>query len=240
MRVWHSWLVGISILVLAPSLAARPQTETASPVKTITSEEIARVPSGRDIGDLLRNLPCTAQSVPTLTRPTAANAPIAADSLSCIRPADIRMVEIYRVHNLTRSRFGSRPLIWDPALAAAAPTYAGHLARTGRLAHAPREGRGNSRENLSQGMLNWDSRQMLASWLREQSKFRPGVYPDVSSTGRWNDVSHFTQMVWPKTISLGCGMADGSGYRWLVCRYWPGGNKDGVAIAPVSAVPVQR
>ena len=227
MRVWRIWLVGLPILPFAPWLAARTPQDTASPVKTITSEELERLPSGRDIGDLLKALPCTPQAIPTLTRPIG-GAGIAADSLSCIRPADIRMVEIYRVHNLTRSQFGSQPLVWDPALAASAQTYAVHLARIGRLAHAPREGRGNSRENLSQGMLTWDSRQMLSNWLREQSKFRPGVYPNVSTTGRWDDVSHFTQMVWPKTISVGCGMADGIGYRWLVCRYAPGGNKDGL------------
>jgi hypothetical protein len=205
-------------------------------VVNITAEELERTASGRNLGDLLKSLPCGPQGVPTFTRPPGSPS-TAKGSLSCIRPLDLRMVEVMRIHNDTRSAFGSQPLVWDPALAASAQSYAGHLARTGVLAHAPREGRGNSRENLSQGMLNWDSRQMLSNWLREQSRFRPGVYPNVSTTGRWDDVSHFTQMVWPKTVALGCGMADGRGHRWLVCRYSPGGNKDGVLIAPAPPVP---
>ncbi len=230
MRVGHIGLVGLPIFILAPSLTARTPTETASPVKAITSEELERLPSARNISDLLRNLPCTPQAIPTLTRPTAAGAPIAADSLSCLRPDDLNMIEIYRVHNDTRLQFGSQPLVWDRALAAAAQSYSVQLARTGRLAHAPREGRGISRENLGMGMLGWDSRQMLGNWLKEERNFTPGSYPEVSKTGDWQDVSHYTQMVWPTTTNLGCGMADGSGYRWLVCRYSPGGNKDGVRI----------
>ncbi len=232
MRVRHSWLVGASILFLDTSLAARTPTETANPVKVITAEELERRNSGRNISDLLRNLPCASQSVPTVTRPAAASAPIAADSIICLRPEDLNMVEIYRVHNDSRLKFGSQPVVWDRALAASAQTYAVQLARTGRLAHAPREGRGITRENLGMGMLGWDSRQMMGNWLKEERNFMPGSYPNVSKTGDWQDVSHYTQMVWPTTTNLGCGMADGSGYRWLVCRYSPGGNKDGVEIAP--------
>lgn len=229
MRIWDVWLVGMPTLFLAPALAARTPTETASPVKTITSEELARLPAGRDIGDILKALPCVPQTIPTLNR-TIGNAPIAVDSLSCLRPDDLNMIEIYRVHNDTRLKFGSQPLVWDRALAVSAQTYAIQLAKTGRLAHAPREGRGITRENLGMGMLGWGSRQMMGNWLNEERNFMPGSYPNVSRTGDWQDVSHYTQMVWPTTTSLGCGMADGSGYRWLVCRYSPGGNKDGVRI----------
>lgn len=232
MRLKLKRLAGVSVLVIGLPLAARTPQDVANPVVTITAEELERSANSRGIGELLKSLPCAPQTVPTFTRP-APSAPTAAGSLSCLRPDDIRAVEILRIHNATRAQFGTQPLVWDPQLAAAARTYAGHLARTGVLAHAPREGRGNSRENLSQGMLGWDSRQMLGNWLGEQSKFRPGTYPNVSSTGRWDDVSHFTQIVWPRTVTLGCGMADGSGYRWLVCRYSPGGNKDGYYVGPL-------
>jgi hypothetical protein len=42
-------------------------------------------------------------------------------------------------------------------------------------------------------------------------------------------VAHYTQMIWP-TTSLGCGTASGSGREWLVCRFPPGGNKEGKAL----------
>jgi hypothetical protein len=77
---------------------------------------------------------------------------------------------------------------------------------------------------------------MVGIWLDERRFFRPGVFPNVTTTGRWPDVSHFTQMVWPTTVTLGCGIADGSGYRWLVCHYAPGGNKDGRFIGPATHI----
>ncbi|HET9811443.1 MAG TPA: CAP domain-containing protein [Sphingomicrobium sp.] len=131
------------------------------------------------------------------------------------------------VHNAERSTVGAAPLQWDPQLAANAAIYAGELARTGRLQHAPREGRGIERENLSQGLLGWNQRQMMQNWVKEKRYFIPGLFPDVSRTGNWADVAHYTQMIWPTTIKVGCGMASGSGFKWLVCRYSPGGNKDG-------------
>ena len=227
MRHELGWLAGVWAFALAQPLAARTPQDAVAPVVNVTAAELEGSASGRSMGDLLKSLRCAPQTVPTLTR-RAVPTPSDVGSLSCIRPLDIQMVEVLRVHNDTRAQFGSQPLVWDPQLAVAAQTYAGHLARTGRLVHSPREGRGNSRENLSMGMAGWSGRQLLQTWLAERPKFRAGMYPDVSSTGRWADVSHFTQMVWPKTATLGCGTADGRGYRWLVCRYAPGGNRDGV------------
>ena len=108
--------------------------------------------------------------------------------------------------------------------------YANQLASTGQRAHASREGRGNERENLSQGMLGWGTGQMMASWLAEKPYFRAGIFPDVSTTGDWSKVGHYSQMIWPTTTSIGCGLASGSGFKWLVCRYSPGGNKDGKGV----------
>ena len=142
-------------------------------------------------------------------------------------PPDPRMATIFAEHNRARAEVGVPPLRWDPTLAAGAAAYAAELARTGRRVHASREGRGAIRENLNQGMLGWSPRQMVDNWLKEKQNFFPGKYPDVTRTGRWQDVSHYTQMIWPTTTHVGCGLALGSGYQWLVCRYSPGGNKDG-------------
>ena len=59
---------------------------------------------------------------------------------------------------------------------------------------------------------------------------RPGRFPAVSRTGRWSDVGHFTAIVWPTNRRIGC--AFGRSPRWdvLVCRYFPSGNFEGVAI----------
>ena len=147
-----------------------------------------------------------------------------------VPPPDRRTAAILDEHNRERAEVRSPPLHWDPQLAAGAEAYANVLARTGQLVHAPRAGRGIERENLSSGNLWWTPRQMINNWLKEKRDFKPGIYPDVSTTGRWEDVSHYTQMIWPTTTSLGCGFASGSGLQWLVCRYSPGGNRDGGAV----------
>ena len=149
-------------------------------------------------------------------------------------PLDRASAQMLAVHNAERAAVGVPPLSWDQMLQASATAYAGELARTGRLVHAPREGRGAERENLSKGMLGWSPEQMLRNWVVEKRNFVAGVYPAVSRTGRWEDVSHYTQMIWPTTTRVGCGMARGRGNQWLVCRYTPGGNRDGqpVGIRP--------
>ena len=69
---------------------------------------------------------------------------------------------------------------------------------------------------------------MLSGWLEEKSDFVPGLFPDVSLSGDWQFIAHYSQMLWPGTTDLGCGVASGSGFDWLVCPYYdPGGNKDG-------------
>lgn len=139
-------------------------------------------------------------------------------------------MRILNVHNAERAAFGAQPLEWSPALAANARGHAEEMARTGRLAHASRAGRGDERENVNQGMIGWNTDRMMANWLRERTNFVPGAFPNVSRTGRWDDVGHFSQIIWPTTEEVGCGLAAGNGFQWLVCRYSPGGNRDGKTV----------
>ncbi len=135
--------------------------------------------------------------------------------------------EMLAAHNAARQAVGAPPLRWDPALEASAMAHARTMAAAGQLIHAPREGRGIERENLSSAPMNYSVGQMVQRWSDEKRHFVRGTFPDVSRTGNWSDVAHYTQMVWPTTTSIGCGSVPGKGFRWLVCRYSPGGNKDG-------------
>jgi uncharacterized coiled-coil protein SlyX len=155
-------------------------------------------------------------------------------------PLDVTAATILTLHNQLRAEVGVPPLTWDQWLATKAAAYAGQLASTGQLAHSSRVGRGTERENLNKGLLGWDTRQMLQNWVNEKKYFVPGLYPNVTTTGRWQDVSHYTQMVWPTTMKLGCGLASGSGFRWLVCYYDPGGNKDGKFVGLNPSMPQPR
>lgn len=120
------------------------------------------------------------------------------------------------------------PLQWDPQLAAAAASYGPSLASLGRLQHSPRANRPGQRENLWMGTRGYFSpEQMVGTWIAERREFRPGIYPNVSRTGNWADVSHYTQLIWNGTTRVGCAIHQTPQWDYLICRYSPPGNVDG-------------
>lgn len=132
------------------------------------------------------------------------------------------------IHNAERAAVGTPPLSWDANLAASAASYGPALASIGRLAHSPRDSRPGQRENLAMGSTGHQTDSQLAGlWVAEKVHFTPGLFPNVSRTGDWNDVSHYTQMVWRGTTHVGCALYRGGGKDFLICRYSPPGNKDG-------------
>ena len=137
-------------------------------------------------------------------------------------------------HNFERRIAGAAPLRWDPRLVAAADRYAAQLARTGRFAHSPAHLRNGQGENLWMGSRGaFAPEAMVADWASEKRKFRPGVFPNVSRTGSWADVGHFSQMIWPSTVSVGCSVRSSRQWDFLVCRYASPGNVMGQRVGPV-------
>lgn len=134
----------------------------------------------------------------------------------------------YRVlasHNAERAKLGISPLRWDPALAASAQRWADHLAATGRFEHAPENAKAPEGENLWAGTKGYYAPEaMVDAWVREKKYFRPGVFPDNSTTGRVEDVGHYTQLVWRETGEVGCARATSAEEDILVCRYADAGN----------------
>ena len=143
---------------------------------------------------------------------------------------------ILDIHNDERAAVGAPQLRWNPRIEAGATAWAQQLARTGQLIHAPREGRGNERENLLSTPIGWSLDQMMQLWTSERRNFHPGFFPDICA-GDWSQCAHYSQMIWPTTTDLGCGMATGGGFNWLVCRYSPGGNKDGKPVGIRAQIP---
>lgn len=126
-------------------------------------------------------------------------------------------------HNQERVRMGAAPLVWSPVLAAQAKVWADDLARRGVFEHA-RE-RFGAGENLWMGTSGYYAPEaMVGSFIREKQYFRPGTFPDVSTTGNWADVGHYTQLIWAGTTQLGCATSMANGRDILVCRYYPAGN----------------
>ena len=147
-------------------------------------------------------------------------------SVSASHPLRPLQQSILDIHNRERSAVGAPQLRWSFELEKDAIEHAHKMARANRLVHAPREGRGIARENLSQGPIGWGPGQLMRNWLNEKRYFHGGIYPNVC-TGGWSRCAHYTQVIWPGTTHVGCGMAIGRSFNWFVCRYSPGGNKDG-------------
>jgi hypothetical protein len=145
-------------------------------------------------------------------------------------------------HNRERAAVGAPPLQWDATLAAHAASYGPVLASLGALVHSPREGRPGERENLAKAWHGTMSPEALVDmWSRERQLMVPGSYlfPATSRTGRWEDIAHYTQMVWPTTTHVGCAIYS-TDWDYLICRYSPPGNKDGKPIFTSAALPVNR
>lgn len=131
-------------------------------------------------------------------------------------------------HNVERKRLGKPPLAWSSRLAGEAKQWADHLAEDDRLEHASADERGGAGENLWMGSAGaYSAGEMIGAFIAERRLYRAGIFPDVSSTGNWRDVGHYTQVIWGETREVGCAVAKGRSNDVLVCRYWPAGNTYG-------------
>lgn len=132
-------------------------------------------------------------------------------------------------HNRERARLGMSPLRWSAQLSSQAQQWATTLTQRGTLEHS--QARDDTGENLWMGSANWYSpEQMVGDFISERQAFRPGRFPNVSNTGDWSDVGHYTQVIWPGTKTVGCAIARSRGQDVLVCRYWPAGNVHGTRV----------
>lgn len=142
---------------------------------------------------------------------------------------DVRLhpfsAELLSVHNQARDDVGVSRLAWNHDLAGQAQQWADHLAREGHMRHSTRDVRGMTGENLWMGTAGrFGPSRMMEYFVNERRYFRNGAFPEVSTTGNWSDVGHYTQVVWRDTREVGCAVARGGRYDFLVCRYFPAGN----------------
>jgi hypothetical protein len=168
-----------------------------------------------------------ATSAPAATLPSP-NWPAPAD-----RGENLLRQTVLNAQNQARGRFGVPALAWSDDLAAQALSHAQFMASTGQYTHDQTPGRRKTAgENLwrgQRGLFSYDV--MIGVMIAEAQHFRAGVFPNNSRTGQWNDVAHYTQIVWPTTTSVGCALAASATTDYFVCRYSPTGNKDGFELA---------
>ncbi len=135
-------------------------------------------------------------------------------------------------HNRARRQYGVGPLAWDDTLARDAAIYAQQLARANRFEHDPQRGRRPKQgENLWVGTRTaYSYAEMIGLLIDERRHFRQGRFPNVSRTGNWSHVAHYTQIIWPTSQRVGCATAFNRANEYLVCRYLPAGNVVGTVL----------
>jgi hypothetical protein len=159
--------------------------------------------------------------------PWADGAMITTERPEDARPQSLANLDgrLLALHNRERAAVGVPALTWDARLAADAAAYGPRLASYGRLQHSPHDLRPGQGENLWMGTAGaFQVEEMVGSWAAERRLFEPGTFPDVSSSGAWSDVAHYTQMVWRDTTRVGCALHTEGGWDYLICRYAPAGN----------------
>ncbi len=155
----------------------------------------------------------------------------AAESRSRLDPEAELAMRLVGAHNQLRESAAVRPTAWDASLAASAASYAAQLASSDKFTHSAATSRPGEGENLWRGTQGvFTIERMVSDWGSEKRMFRSGRFPNVSTTGRWEDVGHYTQIIWPTTLRVGCAVRASSNYDYLVCRYATGGNVVGQTV----------
>lgn len=151
----------------------------------------------------------------------------AASQQRASRPAEAFVDTVLSAHNRYRTELNLPPLQWSNELAQNAQGWADELAARGgrRLEHSQGTGEGENLWMGTSGYFSYDD--MVTGWGDEKQYFRPGTFPNVSTTGNWADVGHYTQIIWRDTTHVGCGLSTAGGNDILVCRYSPPGNYSG-------------
>jgi uncharacterized protein YkwD len=153
---------------------------------------------------------------------------VATVSVLSIGAAPVAMDFDHRVlaaQNVERERLGLGPLRWNARLAASAAIWANRLAALHRFEHAPEKPVEPEGENLWEGSRGYfPPEAMVNAWIREKKYFKPGIFPNNSTTGNVEDVGHFTQLAWRNTTEVGCAVAENADNDVLACRYQRAGN----------------
>jgi pathogenesis-related protein 1 len=141
--------------------------------------------------------------------------------------------------NQARMEVGEQPLTWNPIAAQVAANYAAMC----NYAHNPNAssqydamgGSGGLGENIAAGAPTEDPQQGVAAWVAEKANYDHAT----NSCASGDDCSHYTQIVWSTTTSVGCAHVSctmntpfGSGFPdwdFNVCDYAPPGNYVGEA-----------
>lgn len=140
-------------------------------------------------------------------------------------PEEAIAERLLAAHNAERGRLGIKPLVWSAKLAAHAKKWSQALAVSDMMEHSAAAADGSEGENLWFGSKDdYSPEEMIGHFIDEKAMFKRGVFPDVTTTARWEDVGHYTQLIWKDTREVGCAITSNQRRDVLVCRYTPMGN----------------
>jgi hypothetical protein len=139
--------------------------------------------------------------------------------------------------NTYRFYVGKNPLKTSQALVDAAQKWADILASRKTFEHSNGQV-GPYGENLyvsysSNPNANTGGLEAIQSWFSEFENYNGE--PINSNPQNFGKYGHFTQLIWPNTIELGCAFKDYTDGVWskkvVVCEYFPAGNFVGQVVS---------
>eukprot|EP00754_Rhynchopus_humris_P018836 Rhum_TRINITY_DN14616_c9_g1::Rhum_TRINITY_DN14616_c9_g1_i5::g.102328::m.102328 len=147
-----------------------------------------------------------------------------------VHPTQWQIDRLVEQHNFYRAKHGACPVTYNKAIADYTIGSAGFATTcsTGNLKHNSGSGYG---ENIAmQGKQikghTWDAAEGVFMWYCSEE----GCY-DYNNGGFSGSTGHFTQVVWKKSLEIGCAICtiQESGYNkvYLMCNYKDPGNYGG-------------
>jgi uncharacterized protein YkwD len=219
----------LATVTMAGSIYFSSQSASSNKVVNLSESNAIALPTDRSAIDAQRNaiaLPTDRSAIDAQRNAIALDAQRNAIALN---KQGNMIPDILAAHNKYRSQVGIPPLKWSNKIAISAQTWANTLAKMGKMQHSTSQARSGYGENLWMGTAGaFSFTQMVDGWGSEKKNFIPNkTFPNVSKTGNWADVGHYTQIVWKNTTEVGCALTQGGRNNYLVCQYNPPGNFQG-------------
>lgn len=126
--------------------------------------------------------------------------------------------EFLQVHNTVRASHNLPPLSWSTEMVYYAKWWANQRRADCALEHSAL----NYGENIFWGQgRKWTATQAVAAWVAEKAYYDYATNTCMSD----RDCTHYTQMVWRTTTSVGCAKIKCLNEdTYVVCEYNPHGN----------------
>lgn len=157
---------------------------------------------------------------PATTPAKAAITPPAKCGANGLTAAEI--TDIVAAHNKARAEMKLSPVIWDCKLADLAQEWASK----GDFKH--RQGIPFGENMFVSSNPTEPISSVVARWMME----KPNWTNATATCAAGKICTHYTQVMWKKTVKIGCGITRSGAVKWktmVVCNYDPAGNTGGPA-----------